>query len=99
MEHYIACGDFEAALATGQELLRLEPLDEMVQQRVIELYAATGQRAAALRQYKRLAALLKSELGVAPARETRALIDRIRSEAACRMTQDGAKPAQPSLSA
>jgi len=61
-----------------------------VQQRVIRLYAETGQRAAALRQYKRLAALLKAELGVAPAHDTRALIDRIRSDAVCTTAQDGA---------
>jgi DNA-binding SARP family transcriptional activator len=78
MQHHVASGDFEAGLAAGLAVLRLEPLDEMVQQRVIELYALTGQRAAALRQYERLVALLKAELGVAPARETRALIDRIR---------------------
>jgi DNA-binding SARP family transcriptional activator len=80
MEHYIASGEFESALATGQSMLRLEPLDEVVQQRVIKLYAQIGQRAAALRQYERLAALLKAELGIAPSRETRALVDRIRNE-------------------
>ena len=80
MEHHIASGDFESGLATGQAALRLEPLDEGVQQRVIELYAQIGQRAGALRQYERLASLLKVELGVAPSRETKALIDRIRNE-------------------
>jgi DNA-binding SARP family transcriptional activator len=79
MEHYVASGDFESALATGQAALRLEPLDEAVQQRVIELYAQIGQRAAALRQYERLAALLKAELGVAPSRETHEVVDRIRN--------------------
>jgi DNA-binding SARP family transcriptional activator len=83
MEHHIASGDLEAGLAAGQAALRLEPLHEMVQQRVIELYARTGQRGAALRQYKRLVALLKAELGVAPARETRALVDRIRDTYDC----------------
>jgi DNA-binding SARP family transcriptional activator len=80
MEHYTAAGDLDAGLAAGQEVLRLEPLDEMVQQRVIELYAQTGQRAAALRQYERLAKLLKTELGIAPSRDIRALVDRIRNE-------------------
>jgi DNA-binding SARP family transcriptional activator len=80
MEHHIASGDFESGLATGQAALRLEPLDEGVQQRVIELYAQIGQRAGALRQYERLASLLKVELGVAPSRETNALVDRIRNE-------------------
>jgi DNA-binding SARP family transcriptional activator len=77
MEHYAAAGDFESALAAGRAALAMEPLQEFVQQRVIELYAASGQRAAALRQYQRLTAMLKAELAVPPAKETRALISRI----------------------
>ena len=50
------------------------------QQRVIELYHASGQRAAAIRQYERLTELLKSELGIAPSKNTRALVDGIRTE-------------------
>jgi len=52
----------------------------LVQQRVIELYYLSGQRAAAIRQYNQLAKLLKDELGVAPSNITRGLIDRIRIE-------------------
>jgi DNA-binding SARP family transcriptional activator len=80
MEHYAAIGDFENALTAGHSALRIEPLQELVQQRVIELYFASGQRAAAIRQYERLAALLKSELGIAPSKSTRALIDSIRAD-------------------
>jgi DNA-binding SARP family transcriptional activator len=80
MEHYAAIGDVENALAAGLSALRIEPLQELVQQRVIELYDASGQRAAAVRQYERLAVLLKDELGIAPSKNTRALIDSIRAE-------------------
>jgi DNA-binding SARP family transcriptional activator len=80
MEHYAATGDVENALAAGHAALRIEPLQELVQQRVIELYHASGQRAAAIRQYERLTELLKSELGIAPSKNTRALIDGIRAE-------------------
>jgi DNA-binding SARP family transcriptional activator len=80
LEHYSAVGDSENALAAGQAALRIEPLQELVQQRVIELYRASGQRAAAIRQYERLANLLKEELGIAPSKNTRALIDGIRAE-------------------
>jgi DNA-binding SARP family transcriptional activator len=80
MEHYAAVGDVENALAAGQSALRIEPLQELVQQRVIELYHASGQRAAAIRQYERLTELLKSELGIAPSKITRALIEGIRAE-------------------
>jgi DNA-binding SARP family transcriptional activator len=80
MEHYAAIGDFENALEAGHAALRIEPLQELVQQNVIELYHASGQRAAAIRQYERLAALLKEELGIAPSKRTRALIESIRAE-------------------
>jgi DNA-binding SARP family transcriptional activator len=82
MEHYAAVGDVENALAAGQSALRIEPLQELVQQRVIELYHASGQRAAAIRQYERLTELLKSELGIVPSKHTRALIEVIRGERA-----------------
>ena len=78
MGHYSAVGDIENALAAGLAALRIEPLQEQVQQQVIELYFASGQRAAAMRQYERLTQLLKDELGVAPSRTTRALFERIR---------------------
>jgi DNA-binding SARP family transcriptional activator len=82
MEHYAATGNFEDAIQAGHSALRIEPLQELVQQRVIELYHQSGQRAAAVRQYDRLAALLKSELGIAPSKATRALVERIRNEQA-----------------
>jgi DNA-binding SARP family transcriptional activator len=82
MEHYGAVGDLENALSAGQSALRIEPLQELVQQRVVELYHASDQRAAAIRQYEQLGALLKRELGIAPSKTTRALIDSIRAERA-----------------
>ncbi|QIO61592.1 AfsR/SARP family transcriptional regulator [Rhizobium leguminosarum] len=80
MEHYVSVGDMDKALAAGQSALRIEPLQELVQQHVIELYYNTGQRVAAIRQYDKLAAMLKAELGIAPSKNTTVLIDRIRSE-------------------
>ena len=80
MEHYTTIGDAENALMAGHSALRIEPLQELVQQQVIELYHASGQRAAAIRQYERLFNLLKHELGIAPSKQTRELIDGIRAE-------------------
>jgi DNA-binding SARP family transcriptional activator len=73
------CIDVENALAAGHAALRIGPLQELIQQRVIELYRASGQHAAAIRQYERLTALLRSELGIAPSKNTRALVDGIRA--------------------
>lgn len=80
MDHYAAIGDVETAIAAGQAALRIEPLQESIQQRVMELYHLSGQRAAAVRQYDRLSKLLKAELGIAPSRVTRGLIERIRAD-------------------
>ncbi|MBN8992451.1 MAG: hypothetical protein J0H42_29790 [Rhizobiales bacterium] len=78
MEHYAAIGDVESAIASGLSALRIEPLQELVQQQVIAFYFASGQRVAAMRQYERLVQLLKDELGIAPSRAIRDLVERIR---------------------
>ena len=77
MDHYSATGELDAALDAGQVALRIEPLQEGVQQRVIELYCESGQRVAAVRQYEKLAILLKTELGISPSMTVTALIDRV----------------------
>jgi DNA-binding SARP family transcriptional activator len=80
MEHYAAAGDIDNALAAGLAAVRIEPLRERVQQRVLELYSLSGQRVEAIRHYERFKFLLKSELAIAPARSTRELIERIKAE-------------------
>jgi predicted N-acetyltransferase YhbS len=55
--------------------------EEAARERMRQL-AEAGDHAGALSEYVRLEAQLKAELGVAPARETRRLLERIRSEAA-----------------
>ena len=45
----------------------------------MQLYARTGQRSAALRQYQECERILAEELGVAPVAETTALYERIRT--------------------
>src|SRR5262249_44974558 len=42
----------EAAILTAQRLLQLDPLHEAAHRRLMQLYAACGQRAQALRQYQ-----------------------------------------------
>ncbi|MER9059894.1 BTAD domain-containing putative transcriptional regulator [Mesorhizobium sp. M0698] len=80
MDHYSAVDDLDSALEAGLSSLRIESLQELVQQRVIELYAASGQRVGAIRQYERLAQLLKNELGIAPSKATRSLVESIKAE-------------------
>lgn len=68
----------EAALSYAQRWLRLEPLHEPIHRQLMHLYAATGQVAAALRQYELCVQWLQKELDVPPESETIALVEQIR---------------------
>lgn len=66
LERAIAAQHFEAAIARARELLQSDPLIEAVHARLIWLYAQSGRREDALRQYDLCAALLERELAVPP---------------------------------
>ena len=70
---------FAEAIEHARRWLSLDPLHEPAQRRLMELYAANGQRAAALRQYEECVRLLDEELGIAPAPETTSLFEAIRT--------------------
>lgn len=70
-------GDVAAAIAHAKRRLALDPLHEPAHRDLMNLYARSGDRAAALRQYREAVRLLDKELGVAPVAETRALRDAI----------------------
>jgi DNA-binding SARP family transcriptional activator/tetratricopeptide (TPR) repeat protein len=61
----------------GRRALALQPLDEPGVRRMMGLLHRFGDRAGALRIYEQAETRLRSELGVEPAQETRALRDRI----------------------
>jgi hypothetical protein len=58
-------------------LLILEPFDEGVHRTLMRLYAESGRRSSALRQYEVCVELLSRELGVEPEPETRDLYRRL----------------------
>ena len=62
--------------------LALDPLHEPVHCHLMRLYDQAGQWAAALRQYWECERVLREELGVAPAEETTALCEEIRTKPA-----------------
>lgn len=68
-------GEHDQAVAYAHRYLAIDRLDESIHRRLIELYAARGDRAAALRQYRQCATLLEQELGVQPLPETQALYE------------------------
>ncbi|MCB0213887.1 MAG: bacterial transcriptional activator domain-containing protein, partial [Anaerolineae bacterium] len=59
-------GSYEPAIQYARRLLQHNPLLEDAHAQLIWLYAQTGQREAALRQYDHCQTLLQAELGVSP---------------------------------
>ena len=78
MAHHERAGDHGAAARYAARLLELEPWDEAAHRCLMRIYAANGQRAAALAQYERCCRVLAAEFNAAPAPETTALYEGIR---------------------
>ena len=66
-------GEYQAAIAYARRYLAADELAEDMHRRLIALFAATGDRGAALRQFDQCAAVLERELGVRPLPETQAV--------------------------
>ena len=69
----------ESAIDAAQQLLALDPLREDAHRLLMRLYDDAGRRSAALRQYQSCEEVLRRELDVEPAPETRQLISEIRT--------------------
>src|SRR4051794_18164603 len=72
-----ARGDYEHAIPHARNWLELDPLHEPAHRELIRLYAWSGERAAALEQYRKCVRTLSDELGVAPLAETAALYEEV----------------------
>ncbi len=72
-----AAGDPAGALQAARRWLSIDPLHEPAHRALIKLYAATGDRAAALVQYRECVRTLSRELGVPPLTETIELYEAI----------------------
>lgn len=81
IEAHSAAHDYTAAIAAAHRYLRLDELAEDIHRRLIALYAAAGERSAALRQFEQCAVILERELGVSPLPETRAVFEAVRDGA------------------
>jgi DNA-binding SARP family transcriptional activator len=67
---YTAQGQLEQAVDSARRWLALDPLREEAHRTLMQLYAWSEQREAALRQYQECVRVLDRELGVAPLAET-----------------------------
>lgn len=72
-----AAGDLVGAVAVVQRWLDLDPLHEPAHQALIRMHATTGDRAAALVQYRECVRTLSHELGVPPLAETTELYEAV----------------------
>lgn len=68
------------ALATAQRLLALDPLDEGTHRALMRLYAESGDRGMAIKQYESCREVLGAELGLRPEAATDRLLQEIRQE-------------------
>ena len=71
-------GQWEQGVTCARRWVALDRLHEPARRALIDLYARSGQRTAALRQYEEFTRLLKEELGQEPEEETRQLYEQIR---------------------
>src|SRR5205807_6599424 len=65
--------------AYARRWLSLDPLHEPAHRMVMQLYAANGQRAEALRQYQECVTILDTELAAPPEKATTALYEAIKA--------------------
>src|SRR5262249_13821137 len=77
LAHQRSAGATEAAVQTAQRLLGIDPLQEAVHRALMHLYAETGQRGAAPRQYQFFVANLQRECRAEPAAGTQTLYQEI----------------------
>jgi DNA-binding SARP family transcriptional activator len=77
IESQTRAGNLDEAIATSQQSLRIDPLQESVHFTLMKLYMDSGDLVNALQQYDACAKILKRELQVEPDAETKRLFQQI----------------------
>jgi DNA-binding SARP family transcriptional activator len=77
--YYGGEANYQEALAYARRWLSLDTLHEPAHRMVMQLYAANGQRAEAMRHYQECVAILDSELATPPEEATTALYEAIKA--------------------
>ncbi len=97
MESQNRRGDRDAAIATAQQSLRLDPLQESIHRSLMKLYMDSGDLVNALQQYDHCTKTLKRELNVEPDPETKRLFQQIAQIRAKRASEPAAGGARTIL--
>jgi DNA-binding SARP family transcriptional activator/pimeloyl-ACP methyl ester carboxylesterase len=94
----ISTGEYEQGILYARRWLSLDRLHEPAHRCLMQLYAWSGQQAAALRQYQECQRLLQDELGLEPEEETQAIYEKIKSRTLVSPERSGAlEPAAENL--
>jgi DNA-binding SARP family transcriptional activator/tetratricopeptide (TPR) repeat protein len=75
--HYTEHRDYAQAIVWARQVLSISPLQEEIHRALMQLYALTGDRTAALHQYAECEAVLQRELNAAPLPETQTLYKKL----------------------
>lgn len=78
VQGYSEVGDYDTAIPYAQRWLVMDNLHEPAHRHLMQLFAWSGRRSAALHQYQECVRILDAELGVAPLEETTRLYELIR---------------------
>jgi DNA-binding SARP family transcriptional activator len=73
LRHEVAARDYDRAIKYARTYLQVDEMAEDIHRELIVLHVMSGDRPAAIQQYKRCVAVLERELGVEPLPETRAI--------------------------
>ena len=84
--------EVETGLSFGAQILALDRARECTYQRLMRLYYQAGDRSSAVRQFSRCSEALQTELGIAPSKKTRRILEMIQTDQA---DPDSAVPEQP----
>lgn len=99
LEHLVrghtSAGEWTPAIRYARRRLSLDPLHEPAHRSLMELYAWSGERAAALRQYRECVRILDHELGVPPLEETTRLYQSIKENQVLPPRVEPNPPLQP----
>jgi DNA-binding SARP family transcriptional activator len=98
MYYYGRCQQFEQGIACGQQILRHDPLREEIHRHLMRLFATSGQRSLAVRQYETCCNILQLELAIPPMEETQLLLAELAPElghAGGESSRAGSPTAQP----
>jgi len=72
--------DYFAAIHSAQQLIRIDPVNELAYAQLMQAYALSGDRANALQAYHRCMTILRDELGIDPSAAIRDLYERLLNE-------------------